>query len=617
VPSGYGKQARHAGKILRDLGHEVAFSCFSGLGGQPIRWDGYTLLPSGMLDFSPDTVVPHALTMGADLILPVMDFFKLSPASTQWKQATAQHNMKMAAFIIADCTAQNGGPSMLDQQTIPMFGAHPVAVSRFGLDRLEALGYGTDEYPMSYLPHAVDTSVYKPPADRYAARRELGTPGDFVIGIMAANNDGIRKNFQGQLAAFQRFGKKHKDAFLALYTVADSPRGLPLSQMVADMGIGHRVVFMPTYEQVCGMAPEEMVAAWYGSLDVLSMCSYAEGFGAPLIEAQACGTPVVATDCSAMSELARPAGWLVRGERFWNVTHRAWWTQPSEDAIVRAWEKAYQDAGNDERRRDAAEFAARYDVEFVRDQHWAPFMERMATLDDERIITRDGLKWHYADGFMYGDRLALDHEAELEPHVFEGLPEDGTFLDIGAHVGHYTLRAAARAARVIAIEANPKTAERLMDNVRLNKLGNVEVHNVAAWDRTEQLTLTSKHGHDHDGTDSLVPQLGDATVVEEIRVQGRTLDALLIDEPRIDAVKIDVEGADLHVLRGMARLLAKHQPHLFIEDHSVYGYYEKEELSALLTELGYSRWRDVRPGFVVAEPGLTLAAPGLTLLAAP
>jgi hypothetical protein len=53
VPSGYGKQARHAGKILRDLGHEVAFSCFSGLGGQPIRWDGYTLLPSGALDFSP------------------------------------------------------------------------------------------------------------------------------------------------------------------------------------------------------------------------------------------------------------------------------------------------------------------------------------------------------------------------------------------------------------------------------------------------------------------------------------------------------------------------------------------------------------------------------------
>lgn len=377
VPSGYGKQARYAGQILRDLGHEVAFSCFSGLGGQPIRWDGYTLFPSGMLEFSPDTLVPHAMTMGADLVLPIMDFYKLSPASTQWRQLTEEHRTRMGAFIVADCTAGNGGPSMLDQQVIPMFGPHPIAVSGFGMERLKALGYGTDGYPCSYLPHAVDTNVYKPPADRAQARKDLGTPGEFVIGIMAANSDGIRKNFQGQLAAFQRFSKKHKDAFLALYTVADSARGLPVAQMIQDMGIAGRTVIMPSYEQVCGMASEEMVAAWYGSLDVLSLCSYAEGFGVPLIEAQACGTPVVATDGSAMSELARPAGWLVKGERFWNVTHRAWWTQPSEDGIVRAWEKAYQAAG-DVRRRDAAyEFASDYDVETVRDEHWAPFMKQM------------------------------------------------------------------------------------------------------------------------------------------------------------------------------------------------------------------------------------------------
>lgn len=379
VPSGYGKQARYAGRILRDLGHEVAFSCFSGLGGTPIRWDGYTLLPSGMLAFSPDTVVPHALTMGADLVIPIMDFYKLSAAATQWRQALDVHEMKMAAFIISDCTAENGGPSMLDQQTLPMFGAYPVSVSQYGTERIRALGYSTEEYPSSYVPHAVDTSVYKPPQDRKAAREELGTPGEFVIGLMAANSDGLRKNFQGQLAAFQRFSRRHKDAVLAMFTVADSPNGLPLVQMVSDMGISEKVVFMPTYEQVGGMAPEEMVAAWYGSLDVLSLCSYAEGFGVPLIEAQACGTPVVATDGSAMSELARPAGWTVKGQRFWNITHRAWWVQPDEDAICQAWEKAYQDgaAANAERSARAVSFASRYSVERVRDEHWVPFMKRM------------------------------------------------------------------------------------------------------------------------------------------------------------------------------------------------------------------------------------------------
>ena len=377
MPSGYGKQTRYAGKILRDLGHEVAFSCFSGLGGQPIRWDGYTLFPGGMLEYSPDTLVPHALTMGADLVIPIMDFHQLHAAAQQWRQATEAHPMRMAAFIISDCTAENGGPSMLDQQVLPTFGAYPVAVSKFGAARLEALGYGTEEFPMSYLPHAVDTSIYKPMADKAALRKELGTPGDYVIGLMAANSDGIRKNFQGQLAAFQRFAARHKDAYLALFTIADSPRGLPLAQMASDLGIADRVVFMPTYEQVCGMAPEEMVAAWYGSLDVLSLCSYAEGFGVPLIEAQACGTPVVATDGSAMAELARPAGWTVKASRFWNVTHRAWWDQPSEDGIVRAWEKAYQSAGDVSRQWRAVEFAQDYSVDRVRDEHWKPFMDKM------------------------------------------------------------------------------------------------------------------------------------------------------------------------------------------------------------------------------------------------
>jgi glycosyltransferase involved in cell wall biosynthesis len=366
--------------MLRDLGHEVAFSCFSGLGGQPIRWDGYTLLPSGMLDFSPDTVVPHALTMGADLVIPVMDFFKLSPAAAQWRQATGVHPMKMAAMIISDCTAENGGPSMLDQQVLPMFGAYPVGVSQFGMARLAALGYGTDEFPYSYLPHCVDTEVYKPPEDRAAARAELGTPGDFVIGIMAANSDGIRKGFQRQMAAFQRFARKHKDAVLALFTVADSVNGLPLAQMAADLGINDQVVFMPTYEQVAGMASEEMVAAWYGSLDILSMCSYGEGFGVPLIEAQACGTPVVATDCSAMTELAGPAGWLVKGDRFWNMNHRAWWHEPREDDILAKWEKAYQEGPSATRRHRARDFALQYEIEYVRDTYWAPFMDRMKEL---------------------------------------------------------------------------------------------------------------------------------------------------------------------------------------------------------------------------------------------
>jgi glycosyltransferase involved in cell wall biosynthesis len=199
---------------------------------------------------------------------------------------------------------------------------------------------------------------------------------------MAANSDGIRKGFQIQLAAFQRFAARHKDAYLALFTVADSVNGLPLEQMVSDLGIGDRVVFMPSYEQVTGLTPESMLAAWYNSLDVLSLCSYGEGFGLPLIEAQACGTPVVASRGSAMTELASPAGWTVKTRRFWNISHRAWWYEPDEEAIVKAWSLAYHERGTNaatERSLRARAFALDYDVRTVRDRHWAPFMDQIET----------------------------------------------------------------------------------------------------------------------------------------------------------------------------------------------------------------------------------------------
>lgn len=343
VRSGYGKQALHAGKILRELGHDVAFSCFSGLGGQPIRWEDFTMFPSGVLEFGVDTIASHALTFGADIIIPIMDFWKLAPAAAQLRQIRAERNIRTVGLVINDCVAENGGPGMPDQAALAATGATPAAVSRFGQRCLKAVSAD----PL-YLPHAVDTDVFKPiPQD--AARTEFGSPrmDGFVIGIMAANRDLIRKGFIEQLGAFQTFSARHDDARLALFTVPSGPGAqLDLVQVATDFGVLDKCVFMPVYEQVTGLLTDEFTAGWYSSLDVLSMCSYGEGFGVPLIEAQACGTPVVATDCSAMTELALPAGWLVDADRFWNPQHRAWWYRPREASIVDAWEEIYAERGD-------------------------------------------------------------------------------------------------------------------------------------------------------------------------------------------------------------------------------------------------------------------------------
>ncbi len=597
VPSGYGKQARHAGLMLRDLGHEVAFSCLSGLGGQPIRWEGFTLFPAGALNFSPDTIVPHALTYGADAIITIMDWWKLEPAAGQLRQVAADPGIVTAALIISDCQAENGGPGIPDQRTLARSGAYPVAVSQFGKARLEACGI----QGVGYLPHAVDTTVYRPLEDKQALRAELGAEGEFIIGIMAANRDLVRKGFPEQFAAFKRFSKRHPDARLAMFTVPNGPGGVDLAEMAADMGILEKTIFMPAYEQIAGLLPEEFMAKWYSTLDVLSLCSYAEGFGVPLIEAQACGIPVVATDGSAMSELARTAGWLVKGHRFWNPQHRAWWYRPDEDGIVKAWEKAYQHARDPWRTKLCREFALGYSVDNVRDTYWAPFLERLEQISGvlkaapSGVVTYDGLKWkssHLTEQF--GDSLALAHESDYDIEILGRLKKGSVFVDVGAHVGHWTVRAAAKGAEVIAIEADPVTAARLQENLDLNELDAV-IFNVAAWDEHTELHLNRQHDYDYDGTNQVRPE-GDGELVKAL-----PLDSVLYVLSRIDLVKVDVEGADMQVLRGMAKTVARTRPVLFIEDHSVYGYFDRADLDALLTEWGYS-WRDLPHGYLVATP---------------
>jgi glycosyltransferase involved in cell wall biosynthesis len=61
--------------------------------------------------------------------------------------------------------------------------------------------------------------------------------------------------------------------------------------------------------------PAEKMALLYNGFDVLASPSYGEGFGVPILEAQACGVPVIVTDWTAMTELMG-AGWLVDGDPF-------------------------------------------------------------------------------------------------------------------------------------------------------------------------------------------------------------------------------------------------------------------------------------------------------------
>jgi FkbM family methyltransferase len=177
------------------------------------------------------------------------------------------------------------------------------------------------------------------------------------------------------------------------------------------------------------------------------------------------------------------------------------------------------------------------------------------------------------------------HEWPQRELLVRLLPPGGVFLDVGAHVGLYTLALAGKASRVVAVEPNPDAAAQLRANLALNDITNVDVLEAAAWDGAAPLNLSNPQ-----------PPTGEISgwmrtlPAEDGQIWGQRLDVAL-DLDRLDLVKVDVEGADLHALRGMSGLLHEHRPVLFVESHAVHGYYELGELTDLIGSLGYS-WEE-------------------------
>lgn len=200
----------------------------------------------------------------------------------------------------------------------------------------------------------------------------------------------------------------------------------------------------------------------------------------------------------------------------------------------------------------------------------------------------NGLIW-LNGGAETDDHLAFGgHETYLIDIARSLLPAGGFFVDVGAHVGLYTLNLANKAGFVAAIEANPNTFDVLLANIALNRdrfpdCGFSKM-NMAAWDKREPLSMVDENGKQTGGSTRCVESADPTTY-------GIPLDEVLPDR-KIDLVKIDVEGAEARVLKGMSKRLVSDRPTLLIEMHDMYfGEQIRIDTLAILQALGY-RWND-------------------------
>jgi FkbM family methyltransferase len=162
-------------------------------------------------------------------------------------------------------------------------------------------------------------------------------------------------------------------------------------------------------------------------------------------------------------------------------------------------------------------------------------------------------------------------EPECWAAIKEHLPIGGTFIDVGAHIGYFSLKAAkivGATGRVIAIEANPDTVRKLCDNVKASGATTIAVQPVACADSDGVLELFASRrcntGKASLSRDNAV-QPGSASSVYHVR--ARPLDTIVqeISASGVDVIKIDVEGAELLVLRGAQQTLARYSPVLILE----------------------------------------------------
>jgi FkbM family methyltransferase len=215
----------------------------------------------------------------------------------------------------------------------------------------------------------------------------------------------------------------------------------------------------------------------------------------------------------------------------------------------------------------------------------------------------------------------------FEPNEFVFLSrvlEPGmVFVDGGANDGLYSLFASRRVGRtgtVLAVEPSSREHERLLANLRLNRIENATIARVALGAAAGMATLTIAPER-HEGQNTIGQELANPNLVSALResVHMTTLDDLVSEHgfDRIDVVKLDIEGGEAGALEGARAVLERDRPLLLVEaedERLASQGRTKAELLDAIAGLGYALYvfdettAQLRPPRLPGEPEGNLVA---------
>jgi FkbM family methyltransferase len=211
-----------------------------------------------------------------------------------------------------------------------------------------------------------------------------------------------------------------------------------------------------------------------------------------------------------------------------------------------------------------------------------PLLGNFLSWISRKLVPRDSLIWVQiqhgpSEGLWMRLNPRTGQNVQLgigEPQVQNALAEHlrpgMTFYDLGANIGFFSVMAARLVGpqgRVVSFEADPEIADRLRENLARNHFTNAHVEQKAVW--SEPSTVAFERVDPNTSPDRGLGHVSpNGSAPGAIPVEAVSLDQYIASHPPPDFLKCDVEGAEVAVFQGAARLFSGKRPIVLVEMHS-------------------------------------------------
>ena len=398
--SAYSKITYECCTRLAKMGHSVAHIPMgnANMMGEQVH-EGVLVFRSGANVWNEDVIIPRYIDFKADMVISLKEPWVFN--------SFYKYAINYVPYAIIDHSPVS------PQITSRLHTAFKILVpSRFAQRELRK----ADIENVTYIPHGVRTDIYKPLEGHKedCKKQWYMEPDDFTVLMVSMNRS--RKMNARAFRGYKRFLELNPDVKSHLMFWGNvSPRaqaggvsegavglgvsdvGVNLLPEILNLDLGKEIAW-PDSKMIGEGIPEwsgdNYVSGWdmvklYNMADVLLFCTGGEGFGLPLIEAQSCGVPVVATDYAAAPEQVG-AGLTVKAYDYVIInTPGVRRALTSIDGMADALTNI-MNSDPEKLKRRARRFAMRYDWDRIMEMHFKPFLDEVEE-ELKPLITKKGV----------------------------------------------------------------------------------------------------------------------------------------------------------------------------------------------------------------------------------